>query len=136
MVLRERALHVSDIRITTADITRASYGGGHDAALYFMTTETHLEATKAYWRTQAVLTCVLHAVRRRFQRAEPAARNDEAVLADLRTLAAALPELAKMADGDAFSVVAGAGEWLGEIGSLITPGDEPKIVPHVRAWWE
>jgi hypothetical protein len=113
-------LHVSDIRVTTADVTRLSYGGASDPALFLMSTSMDLLHRSASWTTVAKLTVILHAVGRRFERSDQSDISDAAILRDLAVLVPALSGLEQKAEGEAFNVPTQFGAWRGVISSLAT----------------
>jgi hypothetical protein len=129
-----QSLHICDIRVTAENVTRQSYFGSYDPALFLMTTSLDLQPRRCSWATTAQLTVILHGVGRRFERSDPSDIGDEAILRDLRYLAAALPELTALSDGEAFTVPTKFGAWRGEVAPIVTPGDDMRSCIHVRTY--
>ena len=132
--LDKRSLHIADVRMTVAAITRQSWSIT-DPALFMMFTALDFDQKRAAWDSSAVLSLIIHALGRRFERYQDDL-SDGAITRDLTYLVPALAWLLKYPPGQTFNVPALRGSWCGDVTELVTPGDPPKLVPHIRTFLE
>jgi hypothetical protein len=123
--LRKRVLRISQLRVCPSDFRAANWAVG-ETGVSVLGLKLDAEPYCFSFVMPSLVTVSLHALGRRYQRA--VAVTDEAIFADLHTLARAHPRLTAGDVGAAFEVNASGGCWHGNITDAATSAGTDRIL--------